>query len=47
MRTVSGMSKCVVCKKKAVTTYEGLDSCGEPRCEFEMQIGLDYIEENA
>jgi hypothetical protein len=39
------MSKCVICKKLAVTKYEGHSSCGLPKCEYQIQEGLDYIKD--
>ena len=40
-------SKCVICQKKAITNYPGLNqedspSCGSIRCELIMQEGMDF-----
>lgn len=39
------MSKCTVSDKEAIGKYEGYASCGQAECEFEIQVGIDYIED--
>ena len=38
--------KCVICKELATCYYMDNPSCGKVKCEYTMQIGLDYMGEH-
>jgi hypothetical protein len=44
---MSNQEKCVICEQPATGEYEGEPSCGKLTCEFQIQEGLDYIQDRS
>jgi len=35
---------CSVCHLYSVTgEYEGVETCGEPQCDYQVQVAQDYV----
>jgi len=45
-RTTPEQAACAVCDKPFVRKYEGESSCGDPQCEWRIQVTKDHADDH-